>query len=97
MAKYHVRYASTFFKAMNNKLYRGAQKVIARWIDKHLVDVDFPRASGKYLTGSLADYVRFRVGSYCIIAKDDDEDFVIMNVHTIKRSDVYKFKGKERK
>lgn len=87
MAKYHVRYASTFFKAMD-KLYRGAQKVIARWIDKHLVNVDFPKASGKYLTGSLANYDCFRVDSYCIIAKVDDEDFVIMNVHVAKRSDV---------
>lgn len=92
MAKYQVHYASTFFEAMD-KLDRGTQKVIARWIDKHLVDVDFPRAPGKYLTGNLAGYVRFRVGSYRIIAKVDDDNFVIMNVHVAKRSDVYKFKG----
>ena len=87
MAKFQVRYASTFFKAMN-KLNRGTQKVIARQIDKYLLNVDFPKAPGKYLTGSLADYVCFRVGSYCNIAKVYDEDFVIMNVHVAKRSDV---------
>ncbi|BAW16477.1 hypothetical protein H8787_03510 [Streptococcus sp. NSJ-72] len=43
MVKYQVRYPSTFFKAMD-KLDSGTQKVIARWIDKHLVDVDFPKA-----------------------------------------------------
>ena len=94
MARYHVRYASTFFKAMD-KLDRGAQKVIAKWIDKHLVNVDFPRAPGKYLLGNLSGYVRFRVGSYRIIAKVDDEDFVILNIHVAKRSEVYNFTGKD--
>ncbi|EHI73800.1 plasmid addiction system poison protein [Streptococcus criceti] len=93
MAKYQVRYASTFFKAMD-KLDRGTQKVIAKWIDKHLVNVDFPKAPGKYLTGNLSGYVRFRVGSYRIIAQVDDEKFIIMNVHVAKRSEVYRFKGK---
>lgn len=94
MAKYQVRYAETFFKAMD-KLDRGTQNVIARWIDKHLVDVDFPKAPGKYLSGRLSGYVRFRIGSYRIIAKVDDEDFVIINVHVAKRSDVYRYKGED--
>lgn len=87
MDKYQICYALTFFKAMD-KLNRGMQKVIARQIDKHLLNVDFPRVPGKYLTGNLADYVFFCVGSYCNIAKVYDEDFVIMNVHVAKRSDV---------
>ena len=94
MARYQVRYALTFFKAMD-KLDRGTQKVIAKWIDKHLVNVDFPRAPGKYLSGNLSGYVRFRVGSYRIIAKVDDEDFVILNIHVAKRSEVYNFKGED--
>ena len=94
MARYHVRYASTFFKAMD-KLDRGAQKVIAKWIDKHLINVDFPRAPGKYLLGNLSGYVRFRVGSYRISAKVDEEDFVILNIHVAKRSEVYNFKGED--
>jgi plasmid addiction system poison protein len=94
MARYQVRYALTFFKAMD-KLDRGTQKVIAKWIDKHLVNVDFPRAPGKYLSGNLSGYVRFRVGSYRIIAKVDEEDFVILNIHVAKRSEVYNFKGED--
>lgn len=66
-----------------DKLDRGRQKVIARWIDKYLIDVVFPQALGKYLTGMLSDYIRFRVGYY-IITKVNDEDFVIMNVHIAK-------------
>ena len=94
MARYQVRYASTFFKAMD-KLDRGTQKVIAKWIDKHLVNVDFPRAPGKYLSGNLSGYVRFRVGSYRIIAKVDEEDFVILNIHVAKGWEVYNFKGED--
>ena len=94
MAKYQVRYASTFFKAMD-KLDRGTQKVIARWINQHLVDVDFPKAPGKYLTGNLSGYVRFRVGSYRIIAQIDDKDFEILNIHVAQRSEVYRFRKKD--
>jgi len=50
---------------------------------------------GKYLSGNLSGYVRFRVGSYRIIAKVDDEDFVILNIHVAKRSEVYNFKGED--
>lgn len=78
-----------------DKLDRGTQKIIAKWIDKHLVNVDFPRAPGKYLSGNLSGYVRFRVGSYRIIAKVDEEDFVILNIHVAKRSKVYNFKGED--
>ncbi|WP_295506607.1 type II toxin-antitoxin system RelE/ParE family toxin [uncultured Streptococcus sp.] len=47
------------------------------------------------MSGNLSVYVRFRVGSYRIIAKVDDEDFVILNVHVGKRSEVYRFKGQD--
>ena len=49
MASYKVDYADTFFEDME-KLDKGTQKQIAKWIDKHLVGVDFPRSPGKYLT-----------------------------------------------
>ena len=41
------------------------------------------------MSGNLSVYVRFRVGSYRIIAKVDDEDFVILNVNVGKLSEVY--------
>ncbi|MBF1700097.1 MAG: plasmid addiction system poison protein [Streptococcus sanguinis] len=46
------------------------------------------------MSGILSVYVRFRVGSYRIIAKVDDEDFVILNVHVGESSEVYKFRGR---
>ncbi|EGC25552.1 type II toxin-antitoxin system RelE family toxin [Streptococcus sanguinis] len=52
-------------------------------------------APGKYLSGNLSGYVRFRVSSYRIIAKVDDEDFVILNVHVGKSSKVYLFREQD--
>jgi plasmid addiction system poison protein len=57
--------------------------------------VNFPKAPGKYLSGNLSVYVRFRVSSYRIIAKVDDEDFVILNVHVGKSSKVYLFREQD--
>ncbi len=89
MAKYRVEYAPSFFADMD-KLDKGVSRKIANWIDKHLVDVDFPRSPGKYLTGNLAGYVRFRVGNYRIIAAVDDGELVLLNLHVGHRSDIYK-------
>ncbi|HFU4054029.1 TPA: type II toxin-antitoxin system RelE/ParE family toxin [Streptococcus suis] len=89
MAKYRVDYAPSFFEDMD-KLDKGTSRQIARWIDKHLVDVDFPRSPGKYLTGNLAGYVRFRVGNYRIIAVVDEGELVLLNLHVGHRSEIYK-------
>ncbi|MGT2846422.1 type II toxin-antitoxin system RelE family toxin [Streptococcus massiliensis] len=89
MAKYQVEYAESFFKDME-KLDKGTQRKIARWIDKHLVNVDFPTAPGKHLTGELAGYVRFRVANYRIIANIVAGDFVITNLHVGHRSSIYR-------
>lgn len=89
MAKYKVNYAPSFLEDLD-KLDRGTQKQIMRWIDKHLVGVDFPRSPGKYLTGKLSGYVRFRVSNYRIIAKVDGSDFVITNLNVGHRSVIYK-------
>ncbi|HFI0451425.1 TPA: type II toxin-antitoxin system RelE/ParE family toxin [Streptococcus suis] len=89
MAKYCVDYAPSFFEDMD-KLDKGTCWQIARWIDKHLVDVDFPRSPGKYLTGDLAGYVRFRVGNYRIIAAVDEGELVLLNLHVGHRSEIFK-------
>ncbi|HFS5434135.1 plasmid addiction system poison protein [Streptococcus pneumoniae] len=89
MASYKVNYADTFFEDMD-KLDKGIQKQIAKWIDKHLVGVDFPRSPGKYLTGNLSGYVRFRVSNYRIVAIVDEGELVITNLHVGHRSEIYK-------
>ncbi|PPJ61427.1 type II toxin-antitoxin system mRNA interferase toxin, RelE/StbE family, partial [Cuspidothrix issatschenkoi CHARLIE-1] len=71
-------------------LDKGIQKQIAKWIDKHLVGVDFPRSPGKYLTGNLSGYVRFRVSNYRIVAIVDEGELVITNLHVGHCSEIYK-------
>lgn len=89
MAKYEVDYAESFFEDLD-KIDKGTRKQIMNWIDKHLVNVDFPRSPGKYLTGRLSGYVRFRVANYRIIAKVDNGNFVLTNLHVGHRSTIYK-------
>ena len=89
MAKYDVVFASTFEETFK-KLDRGVQKQILKWIQKHLMDVDFPTTPGKTLKGLLRDYVRFRVGDYRIISYVDNNIFVITHIHVGHRKDVYK-------
>ena len=81
MASYKVNYADTFFEDMDK---------LDKWIDKHLVGVDFPRSPGKYLTGNLSGYVRFRVSNYRIVAIVDEGELVITNLHVGHRSEIYK-------
>lgn len=89
MAKYQVVFASSF-EADLAKLDKGVQKQIMKWIDKNMVDVDFPTSPGKTLKGDLRDYVRFRVGDYRIISLVNENVFVITNIHVGHRKDVYK-------
>ena len=88
MAKYKVVFTSSFENDFK-KLDKAIQKQILKWIQKHLMDVDFPTSPGKSLKGELRNYVRFRVGDYRIISYVDDV-FVITNLHVGHRKDVYK-------
>lgn len=88
MAKYTVQFTPSFEKDLK-KLDRGVQKGIMRWIEKHLVDIDFPSTPGKTLKGKYKDYVRFRVWNYRIISVIDNDVFVILNLHVGHRKDIY--------
>lgn len=89
MAKYEIDYADTFRDDMK-KLGKGERSLIVKWINKHLVGVDFPSPPGKFLTGNLTGYVRFRVSKYRIIATVDSGNLVITNIRVGHRSEIYK-------
>lgn len=89
MAKYSVEFADTF-EADFQKLDGSVQKQILKWIQKNLIDVDFPSSPGKVLKGKYRDYVRFRVGNYRIISTVDNNKFIITNIFVGHRSIVYK-------
>lgn len=89
MVKYTVVVASSFEDEFK-KLDTGIQQQILKWIQKHLMDVDFPTTPGKTLKGDLRNYVRFRVGDYRIISYVDNDVFVITHVHIGHRKDICK-------
>ena len=88
MAKYRVDINESF-ETDFKKLDRAVQKQILKWIEKHLINVDFPSTPGKTLKGELKDYVRFRVGDYRIISIVEEDIFVITNLHIGHRKDIY--------
>ena len=88
MPIYTVTYAPSFYDSAK-KIDQATLRVIKKFIQKNLVDVDFPTAPGKHLRGTLRDYVRFRVGSYRIIAVVDQNRLVITNVHVGPRRSGY--------
>ncbi|NLV98749.1 MAG: type II toxin-antitoxin system RelE/ParE family toxin [Clostridiaceae bacterium] len=88
MAKYRVEFTESF-ETDFKKLDRAVQKQILKWIEKHLINVDFPSTPGKTLKGELKDYVRFRVGDYRIISIVEEDIFVITNLHIGHRKDIY--------
>jgi mRNA interferase RelE/StbE len=89
MARYRVEFTESFEKDFI-KLDSAVQKQILKWIEKHLLNVDFPSTPGKTLKGELKDYIRFRVGDYRIISIVEEDIFVITNIHVGHRKDVYR-------
>ncbi|MGY4841369.1 type II toxin-antitoxin system RelE family toxin [Weissella cibaria] len=88
MPIYTVAYAALFYDSAK-KLDQTTLRVIKKFIQKNLVDLDFQTAPGKHLRGMLRDYIRFRVGSYRIIAVVDQNRLVITNVHVGPRRSGY--------
>lgn len=73
------------------KLDRPIQKKILKvWIDKNLVDCENPRQHGKGLTVNLSGLWRYRVGSYRILAKIEDDKLIILALSVGHRRNIYK-------
>ncbi|OAA19057.1 addiction module toxin RelE [Kosmotoga sp. DU53] len=77
-----------------NKLDRTVQKRIDKaflnLIDYYNGSKNVPRPDVKILTGKYYGLLRLRVGDYRIIFKLQNNTFVILVIHIIKRGDAYK-------
>lgn len=71
------------------KLGHTAQKRILNFLKEKIMPSDDPRFSGKPLSGELTGLWRYRVGDYRIIAKIEDNNFIILVVHIGHRKNVY--------
>ena len=88
MSKWTISY-SDFYRKKFSSLDHSIQLMIRAWIEKHLINVDDPKAFGKPLSGNLKGLWRYRVGSYRLIVKIDENQLVIVAVNIGHRSNVY--------
>ena len=85
---YQVRTTKKFDKSFK-KLDRQSQKLIKNWIEGNLMDCPDPRFSGKPLTGNFKGVWRYRIGSYRLLTKIDDDKLIILPL-TGDREEIFK-------
>ncbi len=72
------------------KMDRHTAAMIIGYVEKKLTgDID-PRAFGKPLVGNHQGKWRYRIGSYRLLCKIEDECVTIIVVQVGKRNDVYR-------
>ena len=71
------------------KLDRQSQKLIKNWIEGNLMDCPDPRFSGKPLTGNFKGVWRYRIGSYRLLTKIDDDKLIIFAIDVGHRRNIY--------
>lgn len=71
------------------KLGHTAQKQILAYLKEKIRPSDDPRLLGKPLSGNLKGLWRYRVGDYRILAKIEENNFIILVVHVGHRRNVY--------
>ena len=86
---YKVKVTSDFEKQFK-KLDHSVQEMVSKWIKKHLINTDNPRAQGKPLAANLKNYWRYRIGDYRLLAEIQDKELVILAVNIAHRSTIYK-------
>ena len=85
---YDLIYDKKYLKSLK-KLDIQAQKIITNWVENNLLNCEEPRFSGKPLTGNFKDLWRYRIGSYRLLAKIDDDKLIIFAIDVGHSRDIY--------
>ncbi|CAG7595527.1 hypothetical protein PEPTYR26121_01830 [Peptoniphilus tyrrelliae] len=85
---YDLIYDKKYLKSLK-KLDIQAQKIISNWVENNLLNCEEPRFSGKPLTGNFKGVWRYRIGSYRLLAKIDDDKLIIFAIDVGHRRDIY--------
>jgi mRNA interferase RelE/StbE len=72
------------------KLGKKAQADILRYLRNRISTANDPRRLGKALTGDLKGLWRYRVADYRILAKIEDERFIVVVLTVGHRREVYR-------
>ena len=73
-----------------SKLDKPVKERIINFLENRLAIMDNPKQSGKALQGSLSEYWAYRVWSYRILTKHQDNQLFILVVEIGHRKEVYK-------
>lgn len=84
---YDLIYDKKYLKSLR-KLDIQAQKIITNWVENNLLNCEEPRFSGKPLTGNFKGLWRYRLGSYRLLAKIDDDKLIIFAINTRQRRNI---------
>ena len=71
------------------KLGHEARRLILRYLRERIATADNPRRFGHALTGDLKGLWRYRVGDFRIVAKIEDDSFIVLVLTVGQRRDVY--------
>ena len=85
---YELRFTDNSFKEFN-KFDNNVKYMIKKWIEKHLLNVEDPRTSGKPLKGDLSNFWRYRIGDYRLLCLINDKEFIVLAVKNGHRREVY--------
>jgi len=72
------------------KCDQQTQRRIFKYLNERILSSNDPRKLGKPLTGKLTGCWRYRVGDYRIIAKLEDESFIVYVIRIGHRKRIYK-------
>jgi mRNA interferase RelE/StbE len=72
------------------KLGKSAQQAILRYLRKRIAASSDPRRFGKAMTGDLKGLWRYRVSDYRIVAKIEDDRFIVLVLTAGHRREVYR-------
>ncbi|MFR7872136.1 type II toxin-antitoxin system RelE/ParE family toxin [Peptoniphilus sp. HMSC062D09] len=84
---YDLIYDKKYLKSLR-KLDIQAQKIITNWVENNLLNCEEPKFSGKPLTGNFKGVWRYRIGSYRLLAKIDDDKLIIFAINRRQRRNI---------
>lgn len=90
MPQYHIEYTKRFQKDLK-RIDKYHQKIIQSYIEKNIDNSINPRLIGKILKGDKAEFIRYRIGDYRLIATIEDEKLIILALSIGHRKEVYEY------
>lgn len=88
MSSYHIEYAKRFVKEFR-KIDTVHQKIIRKYIENNINNSINPRLLGKIMKGNKAEFIRYRIGDYRLIAFIGDDKLVVTAIAVGHRRDIY--------